>query len=59
MPQPYRFTEDKAMGTAINIIGLSIIIGKYILMLILAITTLFGGIFSPELISATTSSFNE
>ncbi|MEC6814171.1 hypothetical protein [Photobacterium toruni] len=47
------------MGTAINIIGLSIIIGKYILMLILAITTLFGGIFSPELISATTSSFNE
>ncbi|MEC6795721.1 MULTISPECIES: hypothetical protein [Photobacterium] len=47
------------MGTAINIIGLSIIVGKYILMLILAITTLFGGIFSPELIPATISSFNE
>lgn len=59
MPHSHRVTEDKVMGTAINVIGLSIIIGKYILMLILAITTLFGGIFSPELIPATISSFNE
>ena len=47
------------MGAAINMIGISIIIGKYILMLILAITTLFGGVFTPELIPATMSSFNE
>ena len=53
------FTEGKVMGAAINMIGISIIIGKYILMLILAITTLFGGVFTPELIPATMSSFNE
>ena len=47
------------MGAAINIIGISIIIGKYILMLILAITTLFGGVFAPELIPTTIDSFNE
>ncbi|WP_164838136.1 hypothetical protein [Photobacterium iliopiscarium] len=47
------------MGAAINMIGLSIIVGKYILMFILAITTLFGGVFTPELIPTTISSFNE
>ncbi|WP_297475068.1 hypothetical protein [uncultured Photobacterium sp.] len=41
------------MGTATNMIG------KYILMLILTITTLFDGIFSPELIPATINSFDE
>ncbi|WP_181314532.1 hypothetical protein [Photobacterium phosphoreum] len=47
------------MGAAINMIGISIIIGKYILMVILGIITLFGGGFSPELIPTTMSSFNE
>ncbi|CEO39702.1 hypothetical protein [Photobacterium kishitanii] len=47
------------MGAAINMIGISIIVGKYILMLILAITTLSGGMFTPELIPATISNFNE
>ncbi|WP_318441515.1 hypothetical protein [Photobacterium leiognathi] len=47
------------MGTAINTIGLSIIIGKYILMAILATLTLFGGAISPELLPATLTHFNE
>ncbi|SMY32685.1 hypothetical protein PMAL9190_00654 [Photobacterium malacitanum] len=55
----HKLTEDKVMGAAINIIGLSIIIGKYILMLILAITTVFGGMFTPELIPTTINGFNE
>ncbi|WP_318440925.1 hypothetical protein [Photobacterium leiognathi] len=47
------------MGTAINTIGLSIIIGKYILMAILATLTLFDGTVSPELLPATLTHFNE
>ncbi|WP_196491615.1 hypothetical protein [Photobacterium leiognathi] len=47
------------MGTAINTIGLSIIIGKYILMAILATLTLFGGTIGPELLPATLTHFNE
>lgn len=51
--------KDTLMGTAINMIGLSIVIGKYILMAILATLTFLGGSVSPELIPATLASFND
>ncbi len=47
------------MGTAINTIGLSIIVGKYILMAIIATLTFLGGTISPELLPATLTHFND
>ena len=47
------------MGTAINMIGLSIVIGKYILMAIIATLTFLGRSVSQELIPTTLTSFND